>query len=68
MPGTWNSVCISASAEEGWFRVILNDELQFETEDYTGDGGYRYGPANISLLNEIGLYGSHPAQGEVTGR
>ena len=66
MPGTWNSVCISASAQAGWFRVVLNDKLQFQTENYTGDGGYRQNPANISLLNEIGFYGGHPSHGAVT--
>ena len=66
VPGSWNSVCISASAGHGWFRVVINDELQFETRDYTGDGGYSYSPANISLLNEIGHFGGHPAHGAVS--
>ena len=66
LPDSWNSVCISASARQGSFRVLLNAELQFETGDYTADNGYSYGPANISLLNEIGLYGGHPSHGAVS--
>ena len=66
IPGIWNSACISAGSEagQGWFRVVLNDEVVFETEEY--DGIYSRSGGNISLLNEIGIYGSHPSHGAVT--
>ena len=51
---------------QGWFRVILNDEVVMETTDYSGYGAYRDSDADISLLNEIGLYGAHPTHGAVS--
>ena len=38
LPSVWNSLCISAASKDrrGWFRVVLNDELLYETTDYRG--------------------------------
>ena len=45
-------------------RVVLNGEVLYETREYRGL--YRESEANISLLNEIGMFGSHPLHGAVT--
>ena len=50
LPSVWNSLCISAASKDrrGWFRVVLNDELLYETTDYRGI--YRVSQKNADMF------------------
>ena len=62
-PRVWNSVCVSASASLGLFRVNINDcEIRFRAEQY--DGFHTKHEANIALM---GRYDSEYSVRKVGG-
>ena len=63
-PGSWNSLCVSASVPRKMFSVSLNGVLVFRTDSY--EGMFSSGDTNLVLMNDGGDLGDVPLHGAVT--